>query len=610
MPKSKIKRIHSAAGFVTYLRTSSEEAQAPERSQDAQRRDLEQRLLRTYTLPSLGEYVDNYTGTTADRKHYQRLLSDARLGKFSHVFAATPDRFGRDDVEALRAIDEMTQLGITVRFASHPDLNPANEDDRMYLNILFGMAKREAAVTARRVRGGMTSKLLGGGWSWRAPDGYLNKEIRLTELGAEEQLKHAKYKRWIEIDPEQSKVWRLAWDLLLTDRYSLDDICKKLHEQGYRMTSGRPFIKVRPDRAKGEGEHIAHIQLLSRAFHNWFYAGWVVAQNEWVDIAPKTVKGEWDAVVTTEEFERGLAILAQRNHKPMPHKKHFYLLQGLVYLETAHGLRKLTCGMPNFNRKRGGVAYYCVPSSATNYLCHKIDPQITDHLASIQISPELLPQIRQTYLSDVHRYTKDIGRERRALETRRRKLDEKELNLWRAFTDHGMRPQIYEQLTRECEEERENLTVLLKHVEAEQGDSIENLDAALHVLAEIGERYVNCVAEQQRAILLQMVERVILTAEGQVRRIEWKPPFCYIQGLKDGSTNGGQDTSKKARKSKTSRVAAGSLSRSFGAPNYNKVGQLSSPMAATADGSLSYFLEHIAYPQREQIGRLLASNLT
>jgi len=46
------------------------------------------------------------------------------------------------------------------------------------------------------------------------------------------------------------------------------------------------------------------------------------------------------------------------------------------------------------------------------------------------------------------------------------------------------------------------------------------------------------------------------------------------------------------------------------APNYNKVGQLFSPVGATADGSLSYFLEHIAYPQREQIGRLVTSNLT
>ena len=301
MPK-KIKNLNAISGFVTYLRTSDEDAQAPERSQDAQRRDIRQRLLQIYKLPDLGEYVDNYTGTSADRKNYQRMLTDARAGKFSHVFASTPDRFGRDDVEALRAIDELTKLGITVRFGSHPDLNPANEDDRLYLNILFGMAKRESAVTARRVRGGMTSKLLGGGWAWRAPDGYVNKEMRLNQLGPEEQLKHAQYKRWIEIDPEQSKIWRYAWDLLLTDRHSLEEICEKLHERGYRSRSGKPFIEVKRSKKNPDGVHIPYIQILSYTFHNWFYAGWVVLEADWATILPKTVRGEWEAIVTTEEF--------------------------------------------------------------------------------------------------------------------------------------------------------------------------------------------------------------------------------------------------------------------------------------------------------------------
>jgi len=104
----KTKRIVTIPGYVQYLRTSDEEVQAPERSQNGQRRDI-QRLLRIYPdLPELGEYVDNYTGTSADRKNYQQMLRDARQGKFSHVFAATPDRFGREDVEALRAIDALT----------------------------------------------------------------------------------------------------------------------------------------------------------------------------------------------------------------------------------------------------------------------------------------------------------------------------------------------------------------------------------------------------------------------------------------------------------------------------------------------------------------------
>jgi hypothetical protein len=145
----------------------------------------------------------------------------------------------------------------------------------------------------------------------------------------------------------------------------------------------------------------------------------------------------------------------------MPNKKHFYLLQGLVYLKLENRHFKLTCGKPNANRPRGGVVYYCVPSSSTNFLRHQVDAQIPAHFASLQVSEELLPRLRDLYRSDISRYTKNIGRERYTLEIRRRKLEEKELNLWRAFTDHGMRPEIYEKLTREIRDKRDKVEVRL-----------------------------------------------------------------------------------------------------------------------------------------------------
>jgi hypothetical protein len=114
---------------------------------------------------------------------------------------------------------------------------------------------------------------------------------------------------------------------------------------------------------KENGQRVPYIQQLSRAFHNWFYAGWVVVNNDWAQIPPKTIRGEWELIASTEEFEKGLAILAKRNNKPEPKKKYFYLLQGLVYLEYPDGkVRKLTCGTPNRKRKSGGVSYYCIPS--------------------------------------------------------------------------------------------------------------------------------------------------------------------------------------------------------------------------------------------------------
>jgi DNA invertase Pin-like site-specific DNA recombinase len=558
----KTKRIVTLPGYVQYLRTSDEEAQAPERSQDGQRRDIG-RLLQSYSeLPDLGEYVDNFTGTSADRKNYQQMLRDARSGKFSHVFASTPDRFGRDDVEALRAIDELTALGICVRFASHSDLDPGNEDDRLYLNILFGMAKRESRVIARRCQAGMLSKLLKGGWPFLAPDGYLNKEAKLTEFGREEHLKHARYKRWVELDPDQARVWRYAWDLLLSDHLTLEDICEKLYERGYRLRDGKPFVEI-----DEKGERIPYIQQLSRAFHNWFYAGWVVTDNDWAKISPKTVRGEWEPIVSTEEFEKGLALLAKRNNKPEPRKKYFYLLQGLVYLENAGGtVRKLTCGTPNTKRTTGGASYYCIPSSDQNFACYEVDSQIPDHLRAVQVDPALLPIIRQAYLADVDRYATHHDRESENLTAALKRLEDKEVNLWRAFTEHGMRPQVYEKLAREYDDERRRIENTIQAIQLDKKDYVANLDAALAIIAEIADRYVLHTPERQRDILKQMVSRVVINPEGRIIRIELLPPFNYLDGLHHSGEHDPRGKHPRPKNERTSDLDAGSFHLKNGGP--------------------------------------------
>jgi hypothetical protein len=51
----------------------------------------------------------------------------------------------------------------------------------------------------------------------------------------------------------------------------------------------------------------------SLKWHNWVYAGRVESQAQ--NILPKMIRGKWEPIVTTEEFERGLAILEKRNER-------------------------------------------------------------------------------------------------------------------------------------------------------------------------------------------------------------------------------------------------------------------------------------------------------
>ncbi|MCA9881434.1 MAG: recombinase family protein [Anaerolineae bacterium] len=526
----KRKQIATRPGYVVYLRTSTEEVQAPQRSQDGQRRDIA-RMLKYYDdLPFVCEFIDNYTGTSADRKAYQDMLRQAHQGAFSHIFASTPDRFGRDDVEALRAIDELTEMGLTVRFAAHPDLDPSHEDDRLYLNILFGMARRESAVIGRRVKHGMLSKLHQGDWPWKAPDGYLNRESRIDSTDKAESLQHTRYRRWVEIDPARAPIWRYAWDLLL-DNKTLPAICEALTACGYRLRNGNPFI-----RANRRGKLVPNIQALSRAFNNWFYAGWIVVPSEWADIKPKTLRGNWKPIVSTEEFEHGLQLLAQRRQKPFSQKRNFYLLQGLVYLQYPSGkLRRMSCSRPNIKRTENGVAYYRIAGQEQRVICTEVDQQIPYHLKRVQVDSEQIPTIRRVYQQDVHSYTSSSGQESRSLKEALERAKDKELNLWRAYTEHGMHNDVYLKLAQEIQQERTNIENALQSFHQESSSHIEDLDMALHILSQIGERYQLLDRDYQRELLRQLVSKVVIDERGKIIRLELLPPFIYLQAIANGT---------------------------------------------------------------------------
>jgi len=393
MARRKQKRLPPTPGWAVYLRTSTKDLQNPKMSHDRQRFSIQQSLLSRSELSLISEYSDIESGTKADRSGYQRMLKDARMGNFSYVAVENAERFGRNDAEALSVIDELDSLGIAVRFADYPDLNPMGPDDRIMVSLSFTLARRESMKLGERVKGGINAKLRNGGWAGKAPDGYVNKEEK-TEGSV--QTQHGKYTRWVEQDPKQIQVWRYAWELLLENRWTLEEICEKLHARGYHFRTGRPFVKVNKDGTRSPARNG-----LSRNFHNWFYAGWVVSEK--AKISPKTIRGQWKPLISTEEFERGLEILKRRVEHKTPRRRHFYLLSGLVYYvcPTSGKQKRMTCSTPNASRSSGGNPYYCVESQNVHLSCHKIDQQIPEQLMMVQVDPELIPAIQECYTQDL-----------------------------------------------------------------------------------------------------------------------------------------------------------------------------------------------------------------
>lgn len=513
------------AGWAVYLRTSSDENQKPELSRARQRYTIENNVLERSDMPVYEEYIDVLTGTTPEREAYQRLLGDAREGKFSHVIVERADRFGRNDTEALRAIDELHEFGVAVRFSNQPDLDPMDPDDRVLVTLTFTLARRESALLGLRVRGGVKAKRDRGGYHGKAPDGYINES---SEAVGDAKKINGRYEHWIALDPERVPIIRLAWDLLLENRYTLAEICEELHRQGYRYKSGRPFVEI-----KRNGKRKANYNTLASMFHNWTYAGWVTSNVN--NVVPKTIKGSWEPIVTTEEFERGLAILDKRNRLRIPNRRHDYLLRGMVFYRDSDSgnAMRLTCSTPNPSRSGGGTPYYRTAGNSVRFLCSDIDDQIPIQLRKIQVDPDHIPAIQSVYTSDI---AVKMGHlrpdERERLEAALKTIDDEEARSLRLFATGKITESIWDSLWREWQDRRNQLHSNLNSLQQRKQAHIENLDMALQIITNVGIVYNGLSRDDKHELLRQMVERVIADSNGNVK-LELRTPFTYLYDIAD-----------------------------------------------------------------------------
>lgn len=528
MPRQKRKSrpvVPPQPGWAVYLRTSSDENQKPELSRARQRFLIDSNVLEHSELPVIDEYIDVLTGKSPKRDGYQRLLRDARAGKFSRVIVERADRFGRNDTEALRAIDELNDFGVAVRFANSPDLDPMDPDDRVIVALSFTLARRESALLGIRVKGGLQAKRLSGGWCGRAPDGYKNLQER-TSLDMKYQ--YGRFTRRIEIDPDRAPVWREAWNLLLEDELTLEEIAETLHARGYCRQSGKPFVEVLKN-----GKRKPNISTLSNTFHNWAYAGWIISKAN--GIRPKAIRGNWEPLVTTEEFERGLTILSKRNELRKVRRKHDYLLSGIVYFRHNDGKStRLTCSTSNAGRSFGGTAYYRIArTKEVSFLCSDIDAQVSDEMNRVQIDPELIPLIRTSYTYELgERMGYSRPDERSRLEAALKQIDEEETRTVRLLASGKISEAVWDGLWAEWQDRRYRIQQTVEALDTENEYHVENLETALKIISQIGVLYNGLERSEQKELLRQAVERVVVNEAGTVT-LEMRTPFAYLRDLAD-----------------------------------------------------------------------------
>lgn len=111
---------------------------------------------------------EGISGGTTERPAFQRLLAHAREGRIDVVAVYKFDRLSRRQIDFLRTIDELDELG--VKFVSiTQNLDTSTSMGRCILNVMSAFAQLEREVTAERTRDKMGAARRKGMWTGGRP---------------------------------------------------------------------------------------------------------------------------------------------------------------------------------------------------------------------------------------------------------------------------------------------------------------------------------------------------------------------------------------------------------------------------------------------------------
>jgi len=206
-----------------YCRVSTQEQASEGVSIDAQLA-----ALRTYARLQgweiVGEYVDaGYSGGSDERPSLQRLLSDARKGKFNIIAVAKLDRFFRNLRIMLNCLHELEQLGIKF-VATQEGLDTSSPYGKFTVQIMGVIAEFERGRIGERVRDGRRYRVSQGRW----PSG------RSTLYGYHWLSKEQKW----QIDEREAQLVKYVYHLYLKEGLGSMKIPFRLNEEGYRTRRG------------------------------------------------------------------------------------------------------------------------------------------------------------------------------------------------------------------------------------------------------------------------------------------------------------------------------------------------------------------------------------
>ena len=237
-----------------------------------------------------------FSGGNTNRPAFQRLMDDARNGKFEMIICYKIDRLSRRITDFTDIFRDLDKCG--VKFASvTQEFNTDSSMGKMVLNLLMTFSQFERDLTSERVRDKMAATRKKGLWpGGTVPYGYMRVDKRLVP------------------DPETAPNVKHIFELY-RETGSPKEVCRRLTEEGILRF---PVRKVRWNTPS-----------LSTCLRNVVYIGKV-------SLGKETYPGVHEPILDIGLWNKVQKMLSEVSVKPTERRHNAMpaLLQGLVHCGT------------------------------------------------------------------------------------------------------------------------------------------------------------------------------------------------------------------------------------------------------------------------------------
>lgn len=169
-----------------------------------------------------GGYIDDgISGIHAEkREEFQRMISDARAGKFDLIITKEISRFARNTLDSIQYTRQLLSYGICVWF-QNDNINTIDDDSEFRLTIMAGVAQDEIRKLSNRVKFGHEQAIKRG-----------------VVMGNSRIYGFDKENGRLVINEKEAEMIRIIFEKYATGEWTTPKIEKLLYDQGYRNHNG------------------------------------------------------------------------------------------------------------------------------------------------------------------------------------------------------------------------------------------------------------------------------------------------------------------------------------------------------------------------------------